>query len=338
MRLRIIVRMSDVANPLLPDTVLQGLLQLLQAHGAMVAVKDAATGRYLWVNEAMAAVLGVPAEQLVGRTDLEVLPLSDAGSIRAGDQRALGAAGVAAGEHSLERAGARQDYRTWRCLLPAAGGQGAGHVLSLWWNETPMRQASVQLKQALAQIERQHGALEQLRRQQAEGMDRPGELFRREHFEEHLRREVALSQREQREFALVLMAVDRADELRRQFGEAGLRRVAETIGQLMRSNTRAMDVLAQLTEDRFAILLSGVGMAIAYNRMEQLRRACTAQMVVVQGQSFNFELSVGVAGFPHIAETLDDLSQAAIRALQTARQRGGSRVSLASIRLGESAA
>jgi len=94
-------------------------------------------------------------------------------------------------------------------------------------------------------------------------------------------------------------------------------------------------VLAQLGEDRFAILLSGVGLATAYNRMEQLRRACTSQLVVVEGRSFNFEMSVGLAGFPHTAETLDDLSQAAIRALQDARKRGGSRVTLAPIRLGD---
>jgi diguanylate cyclase (GGDEF)-like protein len=327
--------MSEPTNPLVPDVVLQGLLQLVQAHGGMVSVKEAASGRYLWANEPMLQVLGVPVDRLVGHTDLEVLPLADASSVRAADQRALGGGGVVTGEQRFERQGQRQDYRTWRCVLPAAGGTGPGHLLSLWWNDTPARQSAQQLQQALAQIERQHGAMEQMRRQQAEGMDRPSELFRREHFEEHLRREVALSLREQREFALVLMAVDRFEELRSRQGDAGVKRVAESIAQLMRSNTRAMDVLAQLGEDRFAILLSGVGLATAYNRMEQLRRACTSQLVVVEGRSFNFEMSVGLAGFPHTAETLDDLSQAAIRALQDARKRGGSRVTLAPIRLGD---
>ena len=54
--------------------------------------------------------------------------------------------------------------------------------------------------------------------------------------------------------------------------------------------------------------------------------------MVLGGQAFHFEMSVGVASFPHTAETLEELSQAAIRALQDARRRGGNRVALATIR------
>ncbi|HQY08141.1 MAG TPA: diguanylate cyclase [Burkholderiaceae bacterium] len=338
--------MSDSGAPLpaeLASTpLLEGLLALLQVQGVMLSVKDGESGRYLWANEAWCRLLGTEPARLVGATDLELLPLGDATAVRSGDQRVLGSGGVAVGEQRLERQGQRQDLRTLRCLLPASKGGsaesvGAGRapstrVLSLWWDDSTSRRQAAQLQQALGQIERQHAAAEQLRRQHAEGLDRPSELFRREHFEEHLRREVALSLREQREFALVLLAVDRSDGLRERHGEAGLKRVAETVGQLMRSNTRAMDVLAQLGDDRFAILLSGVGLATAHNRMEQLRRACTGHLVVLGGQAFHFEMSVGVASFPHTAETLEELSQAAIRALQDARRRGGNRVALATIR------
>lgn len=335
--------MSESGAPLPAELasapLLEGLLSLLQVQGVMLSVKDGESGRYLWANEAWCRLLGTEPARLVGATDLELLPLGDATAVRSGDQRVLGSGGVAVGEQRFERQGQRQDLRTLRCLLPAsgdaAGGSGrapSARVLSLWWDDSTSRRQAAQLQQALGQIERQHAAAEQLRRQHAEGLDRPSELFRREHFEEHLRREVALSQREQREFSLVLLAVDRSDGLRERHGEAGLKRVAETMGQLMRSNTRAMDVLAQLGEDRFAILLSGVGLATAHNRMEQLRRACTGHLVVLGGQAFHFEMSVGVASFPHTAETLEELGDAAIRALRDARRRGGNRVALATIR------
>jgi diguanylate cyclase (GGDEF)-like protein len=324
---------SDLPPDLASPDLLNGMLKLLQAQGVMLSVKEGDSGRYLWANEAWCRLFGSEARRLVGATDLELLPLGDATAVRAGDQRALGSGCVAAGEQRFERQGQRLELRTLRWTLPsAAEAARAPRVLSLWWDESQSHQQAAQLQQALAQIERQHAATEQLRRQHAEGLDRPSELFRSEHFEEHLRREVALSLREQREFSLVLMAVDRSDSLRERHGEAGLTRVAETVGQLMRSNTRAMDVLAQLGEDRFAILLSGVGLATAHSRMEQLRRACTSHLVVLGGQAFHFEMSVGVASFPHTAETLDDLSQAAIRALQDARRRGGNRVALATIR------
>ncbi|MEY8875801.1 MAG: GGDEF domain-containing protein, partial [Leptothrix sp. (in: b-proteobacteria)] len=154
-----------------------------------------------------------------------------------------------------------------------------------------------------------------------------------EHFDEHLRREVALSQREEREFALVLIAVDQAEALQRQHGEGALARVIESVGHLMRANTRAMDVLAQLGQDRFAILFSGIGLATAHNRVEQLRRACATELVVQAGVPLHFEISAGVATFPHSADSLATLSAAAQRALGDAQSRGGNRVALASIAL-----
>ena len=92
------------------------------------------------------------------------------------------------------------------------------------------------LRAPTRRIERQHQALEAMRRQHEQGLDRPGELFRREHFEEHLRREAALSQREHREFALVLLAIDRIEAMRQGRGEAAVQRVVEVMGQIGRAH------------------------------------------------------------------------------------------------------
>ena len=317
-----------------PALLAGGLLDLLQAEGALLALKDADSGRYLWANAACLAWLGAEAPRVVGATDLELLPQADANALQAADARALSAGQpVVVEDHRFERAGQRIEFRAIRQVLTLA--DGSRQILSLWRDVTQGRRDASRLQAALAQIERQQQSVEALRRQHAQGLDRPSELFRREHFEEHLRREAALSQREHREFALVLLALDRAEALRQTLGEAAVHAVTQSLGHLMRTNTRAMDVLSQLGDGRFAILLSGVGLATAHSRMEHLRRACATEVVVVAGHGFNFEVSIGVASFPHTAATLADLSQAAVRALADARQRGGNRVALASIRLGE---
>ena len=92
-------------------------------------------------------------------------------------------------------------------------------------------------------------------------------------------------------------------------------------------------VITRLSDDRYAVLLSGVGLATAHTRMEQLRRQCATHMVVHAGQSLGFEVSVGVASFPHSADTMEAVSTAAERALADAVRRGGNRVALASISL-----
>ncbi|MEX8517158.1 MAG: GGDEF domain-containing protein [Leptothrix sp. (in: b-proteobacteria)] len=324
--------MSPLPQSIEPLAFSDALLSLLQLSGALVALKTADSGRYLWANPAYAAFLGVEPERLRGATDLELLPLADATAVRAADQRAVGAAGAAAGEHRFERCGSKLDFRTVR--LPLQGPDGAMQVLALWWDDTQVRHDAAQLQHALQQIEQQQVAFEKLHRQQAQGLDRPTELFRNEQFEEHLRREVALSHREHREFALALMALDGFEALCQARGADAAHQVLETIGQLLRTNTRAMDVITRLSDDRYAVLLSGVGLATAHTRMEQLRRQCATHLVVHVGQSLGFEVSVGVASFPHTADTLDAISLAAERALTDAMRRGGNRVALASIALG----
>lgn len=331
-----ILIMSIIAPPadVTPPTLLSaGVLELLQTDGAMAALKDAASGRYLWANGPYLAWLGSPAERVIGATDLELLPQADANAIQAADARSLAAGMTSADDHRFERGGQRTEFRALRQVID--GAPGGRQILSLWRDVTQARRDALQVQHALGQIERQQQAFETLRKQHAQGLDRPSELFRREHFEEHLRREVALSQRESREFALVLIAVEGIDTIRRERGESAVQLIVDTMGHLMRTNTRAMDVLAQLGDARFAILLSGVGLATAHSRMEHLRRACATHVVVHEDKALNFEVSIGVASFPHTAKTLSDLSQAAMRALHDARQRGGNRVALASIRLGE---
>jgi diguanylate cyclase (GGDEF)-like protein len=318
----------------LPALLAAGLLDLLQAEGGLLALKEADSGRYLWANGPCLAWLGVDPRQILGVTDLDILPQAEANALQAADARALATGqSTVVEDHRFERAGVRTEFHVVRHVLTPP--DGPRQLLSLWRDVTQSRRDAARLQSALDQIERQQQAVEVLRRQHAQGLDRPSELFRREHFEEHLRREAALSQREHREFALVLLALDRVESLRQTLGESAVLAVTQSMGRLMRTNTRAMDVLSQLGDGRFAILLSGVGLATGHARMEHLRRACATEVLVVNGQGFNFEVSIGVASFPHTAATLADLSQAAVRALADARQRGGNRVALASIRLGE---
>ena len=106
----------------------------------------------------------------------------------------------------------------------------------------------------------------------------------------------------------------------------------EALGRLLRGNTRAMDASCRLGEDRFAVLLSGVGLATAHSRMEGLRRQCATQIAVFEGRDLGFTVSMGVASFPHTAHSEADLMLAAELALADACKRGGNRVALASIR------
>ncbi len=311
------------------------LFDMLGRVDVALSVKEVATGRYLHANARMAELFGRAPTQMAGVTDGELLPPSQAAALRTAEQAALAAHGAPApSEHRIERDGRRREFSVTRIALPRADGSTPRHVLAAWVEQTGTHEREQQLRQALAQLEQQQVAAETLRRetQDESFRDTATGLYQRVHFDDQLRREVDLSSREHREFALVSIALDPPGDAVKALGEGAQARVLEAVGRLLRSNTRAMDASCRLDEARFAVLLSGVGLATAHSRMEGLRRQCATQIVVLEGRHLGFTVSMGVASFPHTAHSEASLMQAADTALQEARKRGGNHVALASIR------
>ncbi|MDP3082273.1 MAG: diguanylate cyclase [Rubrivivax sp.] len=328
--------MSAELLPSLPaiDALLARMLPaLLAQHGDMLAVKDLADGRYSHVSASMAAFLGRPASEVVGHTDADLFDAAVSTALRAADQTAMAQTEPLRSEHRLEWAGARHDCSVLRLVSPADG-EGPRWLLCVWTDEAPAQQRSAQLRSALEQLEQQQRANELLRRELADQAlrDSASGLYTRAHFEDQLRREVDLSTREHREFAIVLIELDPPSERVREFGTPAQARILDAMGRLLRGGTRAMDASCRLDDKRFAVLLSGVGLATAHSRMEGLRRQCATQIVVLDGQELGFSVAMGVASFPHTSQTQDELLAACDAALAEAQLRGGNHVTLAAIR------
>lgn len=327
---------SDCSDPIERrfDEVLARLLEAsLSRQGAMLSIKDAGSGRYAHVNEAMARFLGQPPAQIFGRTDSELVDPGLATAWRAAEQAALAQAQPLTSAHRFEWAGQRREFAVLRLALASAG-DDTRWLCAVWTDQSSQSQKEAQLRAALDQIEEQQRVNERLRLELADQGLRDGAtgLYTRPHFDEQLRREVDLSTREHREFALVLIEIDPPGERVRELGPAAQGRILEALGRLLRGNTRAMDASCRLDERLFGVLLSGVGLATAHARMEGLRRQCASQIVVLNGQDLGFSVSMGVASFPHTAASQQDLLSACEGALAEARRRGGNHLTLASIR------
>jgi len=305
---------------------------LLRRDGDGLAVKDAASGIYLYADMTMLEWLGRKAEDVVGRSDGEWFEPAMATALRAADQTALAQAGALVSEHKFEWRGARREFSVLRQRIE--GSDGRVLLAAAWRDMAPQRRREALRAAAIEQLEQQQRANEQLRREMHDHTLRDSEtgLYNRAHFDDQLRREVDLSTREHREFALVSIELDPLAPEVLALGGSARARVHEALGQLLRSNTRAMDASCRFDDTRFGVLLSGVGLATAHSRMEGLRRQCATQIVAHQGRDVGFTVSMGVASFPHTAQTQEELRAACDLALADARQRGGNHVTLASIR------
>ena len=308
------------------------LLALAEEQGLGLAIKDARDGRYLHADRRLGALFGIAPEAWIGRSDAELFDAAIVTALRAADQTALGHGAVLRSDHRLEWHGERRDFGVWRQV--ATGDGERRWLVCLWQDNAPARQREAQMRGALAQLEQEQKANALLRREAAEqGPHDPASgLYARAHFEDQIRREVDLSMREHREFALVHIALDAFAPKVAAAGERARVRVGEAMGRLLRGNTRAMDAACRIDELQFAVLLSGVGLATAHARMEGLRRQCATQIVALDGEELGFTVSMGVASFPHTAHTQADVIAASVAALREAQRRGGNTVALAAIR------
>ena len=306
---------------------------LMTQQGGLLSVKDAHSGHYAHVNEAMAKFLGMAASAAVGRHDSELFDATLTGALRAAEQTALAQGAPLLSDHQFEWKSARHDFSVLRVVV-SAGALGPRWLVAVWLDMASERQRQQQLRAALEQIERQQQVNERLRRDIADQAlrDPASGLHRRAQFEDQLKREVDLSTREHREFSIVLIEIDPPGPKVLALGAAGEKAMLEAMGRLIRSGTRAMDAACRFDESRFAVLLSGVGLATAHARMEGLRRQCATQIVVLDGQELGFTVAIGVASFPHTANTQDGLEAACEAAWSEARRRGGNHVTLAAIR------
>jgi len=306
---------------------LAGLVALIEPLGSQAAIKSAINGRYVFATTGLAQMF--EREQVVGHTDAELLKPDETTALRRVEQTVMAQRHPVVSEHKLEINGRRREFSVTRMTV------GQDFLLAVWHERTEERHRESHLQRALAQIEQQQVALEQIRRelQQGSGRDDVSGLYMRPQFDDQLLREIDLSSREHREFALVVIALDASPAVT-ALGEAAQQRLLEGMGRMLRANTRAMDSACRIGPHRFAVLLSGVGLATAHARMEQLRRQCVAQIVVLNGEDLGLSISMGVSSFPHTASRQDELTAASEAAVHEAQRRGGNQVVLASIAFG----
>ena len=253
-----------LASQGLSDPAFSGqLVSLLEPLGAFVAVKTVATGRYAFASAGLGHLFERGDAGLFGSTDSDFLRPDEVVAMRRVEQSVMAQRSVVVSEHRLEIGGRRREFSVTRVAL------GAEHLVSIWLERTEERHREVHLQRALTQIEQQQKAIEQIRRemQAGSGRDDVSGLYLRAQFDDQLLREIDLSTREHREFALVIIALDPSANAAAAIGDAANERMLEGVGRMLRDNTRAMDAACRIGEHRFAVLLSGVGLATAHARM-----------------------------------------------------------------------
>jgi len=131
---------------------------------------------------------------------------------------------------------------------------------------------------------------------------------------------------------LLLLDLDHFKQVNDQYGHGAGDQVLASVGAALRSALRVRDFAGRNGGEEFAVLLPDTGIVAALEIAERVRAAIAE--VTLPGTDVPVTVSVGVAGFPDHASTLERLERLADAALYVAKRQGRNRVELASVEAG----
>src|SRR5580658_4454913 len=129
--------------------------------------------------------------------------------------------------------------------------------------------------------------------------------------------------------ALLLLDLDHFKQINDQHGRPVGDQVLAGAGAMLRSVLRAQDFAGRNGGEEFAVLLPDTEIATALAVAERIRIAVAE--ISLPGSDVSVTASIGVAGFPDHASTVDRLERLADAALYLAKRQGRNRVELANV-------
>ena len=127
--------------------------------------------------------------------------------------------------------------------------------------------------------------------------------------------------------ALLMLDLDHFKQVNDQHGHPVGDQVLAGVGAALRGALRNQDFAGRKGGEEFAILLPDTEIAVALEIAERIRAAIAE--ISLPGTGAPVTVSIGVAGFPGHASTLDRLERLADAALYVAKRQGRNRVELA---------
>ena len=141
-------------------------------------------------------------------------------------------------------------------------------------------------------------------------------------FRDRAAQAIAHAARAQTDVALVVVDLDRFKQINDTLGQGGGDRFLRELSTHLQGVLRDGDTAARLGGDEFGLVLPGIDRASAPAMLERVREACASE-IEIDGLPISAEASIGVAFWPLDGTEIEDLLQAAARAMQAGKQTHG---------------
>ncbi|WP_421329902.1 sensor domain-containing diguanylate cyclase [Aeromonas veronii] len=278
------------------------LLEIILANvDAHIYMKDS-LHRFLYVNQKVADLLGIPAEQIINRRDDEVIPAASACQLWRLDNRVFETGELQAGEEMLTDPEGNQHYY-WSVKVPFMLGDGTPTLIGISSDITELHQLKEQLHQQSVR-------------------DGLTGLYNRRFFFEMCEKNLSLDMRHHLTSVLIVLDVDQFKCINDRFGHPLGDSALMHLGRVMQSVLRSEDVLARIGGDEFAILLPNTTLSAAASLAERLRlQVMQSPLPLPDGDKLVITISAGLVENGE-GELMESLYARADQMLYQAKQSG----------------
>lgn len=278
------------------------LLEIILANvDAHIYMKDS-LHRFLYVNQKVADLLGIPAEQIINRRDDEVIPAASACQLWRLDNRVFETGELQAGEEMLTDPEGNQHYY-WSVKVPFLLGDGTPTLIGISSDITELHQLKEQLHQQSVR-------------------DGLTGLYNRRFFFELCEKNLSLDMRHHLTSVLMVLDVDQFKCINDRFGHPLGDSALMHLGRMMQSVLRSEDVLARIGGDEFAILLPNTTLLAAASLAERLRlQVMQSPLPLPDGDKLVITISAGLVENGE-GELMESLYARADQMLYQAKQSG----------------
>ncbi|MEH8118210.1 sensor domain-containing diguanylate cyclase [Aeromonas allosaccharophila] len=278
------------------------LLEIVLANvDAHIYMKDS-LHHFLYVNQKVCGLLGLPAEQIINRRDDEVIPAASACQLWRLDNRVFETGELQAGEETLTDSEGNQHYY-WSVKVPFLLADGTPTLIGISSDITELHQLKEQLHQQSVR-------------------DGLTGLYNRRFFFEMCEKNLSLNIRHHLSSVLMVLDVDQFKCINDRNGHPLGDQALVHLGKVMLSVLRSEDVLARIGGDEFAILLPNTTLSAATCLAERLRQqVMQSPLPLPDGDVLIMTISAGLVENSE-GELMDSLYARADQLLYQAKQTG----------------
>jgi diguanylate cyclase (GGDEF)-like protein/PAS domain S-box-containing protein len=278
------------------------LLEIVLANvDALIYMKDS-EHRFLYVNQKVSDLLGMPAEQIINRRDDDLFPPTSACQPRRLDNPVFETGELQAGEEMLTDIEGKQHYY-WSVKVPFLLADGTPTLIGIASDITELHQLKEQLHQQSVR-------------------DGLTGLYNRRFFFEVCEKNLSLNARHHLTSVLVVLDVDQFKCINDRYGHPLGDSALVHLGKVMLSVLRSEDVLARIGGDEFAIWLPNTTLSAAASLAERLRlHVMQSPLPLPDGDELIITISAGLVENGK-EEPMESLYARADQMLYQAKQSG----------------